>query len=802
MWINYLKIALRNFRKHIGYSLIKIIGLSVSIACCLLILLWVRHELSYDRFLPRADRIFRVGYYGVVRGNTVHGVQACPTLAPVLNRDFPEVEAATRFRKLGNPVIRYGDKVFSEERWFTGDANFFAVFQLPFLAGNPATAMEKPGSLVISRSTARRYFGDDNPMGKTLNSDGRRDWTVTGVVSDMPENSHFHFDFLTAMNSYRGMGEETTWLSNNYYTYFILRDGVDWKRFEARLQREELQYTKPQIAEMFGMSWEQARGEGNDYYHFLQPLTWIHLNSHLEHEIEPNGNRLYVIIFLFAALAILVLAVANFINLSTARSMRRAREVGIRKALGSTRFGLVRQFLAESVGYAMLAMLLALGVVKLVLPPFGMFTGKDLVLPLGDPATLFLLPAFALVVGLCAGMYPAFFLSSFRPAKVLQSDPGGKRARLRSALVVFQFAIAIILLVGTFVVRRQVDFIRQKNLTMQRERIINIHKVDDLGRDIRAFKQAIQAHPNVTAVSNSDCILGGLIGDGFYRQPQQPDSETRVIHHLFVDADYGRVYGLEMAAGVFFPADFGQDRRALVLNESAVKTLGLKDPVGKLLVPNRRGAPLPVVGVVRDFHFRSIHHAIDPLVINVQGRDAFGGREISVRLETNHIKETVAFLEATWKRFSTNQAFEYEFFDEYYDGLYRTELRTGSIFAAFSLFALFIAGLGLLGLSAFMAEQRTKEIGIRKVLGATAANIVRLLLEQFGRWILIATVVAWPLAYLIMQNWLGSFAYHVALGIGAFVPSILFLILVVLLAAAGQTVKAARANPADSLRYE
>ncbi|MBN1196617.1 MAG: ABC transporter permease [Candidatus Aminicenantes bacterium] len=802
MWSNYMKVALRNFRKHIGYSLIKIVGLSVSIACCILILLWVRHELSYDRFLPDSDRIFRVGYYGVVRGNTVHGVQACPTLAPVLNRDFPEVKAATRFRKLGNPVIRYGDKVFSEERWFTGDANFFAVFRLPFLAGNPATALEKPGSLVITRSTAHRYFGDENPMGKTLNSDGRRDWTVTGVVADLPENSHLHFDFITSMNSYRGMGEETTWLSNNYYTYFILRDGVDWKQFEAKLQREELQYTKPQIAEMFGMSWEQARGEGNEYYHFLQPMTGIHLNSHLEHEIEPNGDRLYVIIFVFAALAILILALANFINLSTARSMGRAREVGIRKVLGSTRPGLVRQFLSESVGYAVLAMLLALGAVKIVLPSFRIFTGKNLVLPLGDPAILFPLLAFGVLVGLCAGAYPAFFLSSFRPASVLRSDLGGKRAWLRGALVVFQLVVAISLLVGTSVVRRQVDFIRDQKLAMQRERIVNIHKADDLGRDMRAFKQALLAHPNVTAVTNSDIILGGLVGDGYYQQPEQPDSETRVIHHLFTDADYARVYGLKMVSGKFFPADFVPDQRALVLNESAVKILGLTEPVGKRLVRDRRGEPLPVVGVARDFHFRSIHHAIDPLVINVLGRGAFGGREISVRLKTDNIRESLAFMETTWKRFVDNQAFEYEFFDDYYDSLYRTELRTSGIFAAFSIFALFIAGLGLLGLSSFMAEQRTKEIGIRKVLGATTSGIVRLLLGQFGRWILLATVLAWPLAFLVMHNWLGSFAYHISLSPGVFIPSFVFVILAVLLAAGGQTVKAARANPADSLRYE
>lgn len=802
MWVNFFKIALRNFRKHAAYSMIKIFGLSVSIACCLLMFLWVHHELSYDRHLPDAERMYRVGYYGVVRGNTMHGVQACPTLAPVLKTDFPEVESVTRFRRLGNPVIRYKDKVFSEEKWFAADPDFFSVFQLTFLAGNPETALAEPNSLVITRTTARRYFGGENPLGKTLNSDRRRDWRITGVVEDMPERSHFHFDFLASMSSYRNMGTETTWLSNNYYTYFILREGAEWREFENKLKREELAYIKPQIVDMFGMSLEQMRGQGNDYYHFLQPVTRIHLNSHLEHELEPNGDRLYVIIFILAGLAILILAVANFVNLSTARSMGRAREVGIRKSLGSTRLVLIRQFLTESVAYAFAAMILALWAVKVALPPFRVFTGKSLDLPLGDPVVLLLLLTFTLVVGLWAGLYPSFYLSSFQPVNVLRNDPGGKRAWLRSALVIFQFAIAIVLLVGTFVVRGQVAYIHGKKLNMQRERIVNIHKTDDLGREISVFKRAILEHPNVMAATNSDYLLGGLVGDSFYQQPQQPDSETRVIHHLFADADYGRVYGLELADGVFFPKDAGGDQRVLVLNESAVKILGLDEPVGKKLIRDRRGAPIPIAGVIRDFHFRSLHHSIDPLIINVMGPDAWGGREISVRLKTDRIRETIAFLERTWKRFTENQAFEYEFFDDHYDDLYRVELRTNSIFAAFSIFALFIAGLGLLGLSAFMAEQRTKEIGVRKVLGATSTGIVILLFRQFGRWIILSTVLAWPLAFFLMHNWLRSYAYHVPLGIGAFVPSFLFAVLVVLLSVGFQTVKAARANPADSLRYE
>jgi len=801
MFKNYLKIALRNFKKHIGYSFINIFGLTVSITCCVLMFLWVSDELSYDRFYPNADRIYRIGYYGVVQGNTMHGVQACPTLAPTLNSDFPEVEVATRFRKLGYPVMRYKEKVFSEERYFTADSLFFDVFAIPFISGNPKTALRKPNSLVITQSTAKKYFGEEDPIGKTLNSDGRRDWLVTGVVEDIPRNAHVHFDFLTSMVSYRGMGEEPTWISNNYYTYFMLRDDIDWRKFEQKLREEELRYIKPQVAEMFGVSLEQMRQAGGEYYHFLQPLTWIHLHSHLEHELEPNGDMMYVIIFTIAALGILILAVVNFVNLSTARSANRAREVGIRKTVGSTRKILIHQFLMESLLYVFLSMVLAVLMVELVLPTFQKFTGKILYVPYTDPFTILLILGFILVVGLFAGLYPAFFLSTFQPISVLKEDVRiTRRPWTRSVLVVFQFSVAIILLIGTFVIRRQVNYIQDQKLTLGQERILIIHKTDDLGGEIRPFKQDILSNPHILAVSNSDVLVGGLLGDDFYQVPGRPETEKRVIHHLFTDADYGRVYDVEMVDGTFFPDDLAADKRRLVLNESAIRLLELEEPLGQVL--ERNGRTVPIVGVAKDFHYRSIHHTIAPLIINVLGREAWGGREFSVRISSKNIQQTIGFLDQTWRKFTGNQAFEYEFFDDYYDSMYRTEFRTNSIFVAFSILAVFIAGLGLFGLSAFIAEQRTKEIGIRKVLGASSSSIVIMLTKQFTMWVLISTVIAWPLAFYIMHLWLQNFAYRVNLEIWLFVPSALFALMVVLLSVSYQTIRAAQANPVESLRYE
>ena len=801
MFRNTLKIAWRHVKRHKGYAFINVFGLAVSIACCVLMFLWVLDEITYDRFYPDAERIYRIGYYAVVQGNTMHGVQACPTMAPALNDEFPEVEVAMKFRKLGFPVIRYGDKVFSEERWCAGDSLFFDVLSVPVIAGDPKAAMRQPNAVVINQSTARKYFGDEDPIGKTLNADKRRDWIIMGVVKDIPHNSHFHFDFMASMISYRGMGEEPTWLSNNYYTYFKLREGVDWKTFEEKLQEEEIRYVEPQVMEMFGATMEQMQQAGGAYYHFLQPLTWIHLHSHLEHELEPNGDMMYVYIFSIAALGILILAVVNFVNLSTARSANRAREVGIRKTVGSTRSILIRQFLMESILYAVFSALLAVLMVEMALPAFQQLTGKWLSIPYGNALTILLMLVFILIVGFASGLYPAFFLSTFHPVSVLKDDMRiTRRPWTRSALVVFQFSVAIVLLVSMFAVRGQVAYIQQQKLDAGEERILIIHKTDDLGREIRPFKQEIIKHPGVLAASNSDVLVGGQVGDDLYRIAGRPESDKRVVHHLFADADYARVYNLKIQEGVFYHEESSTERGGIVLNMSAVRSLGVEDPVGQIL--DRDSRMLPVFGVVEDFRYRSLHHTIAPLIIQVTGREAWGGREMSVRIASEDIHGTIVALESTWKQFTGNQAFEYEFFDDYYNGMYRAELRTGSVFVVFSVFAFFIAGLGLLGLSAFIAEQRTKEIGVRKVLGASSGSILVMLTKQFVRWVLVSSLFAWPAAYFIMSRWLQNFAYRDSMQPWIFLFSSVIALIMAVLTVNYQSMKAAKLDPVESLRYE
>jgi putative ABC transport system permease protein len=462
----------------------------------------------------------------------------------------------------------------------------------------------------------------------------------------------------------------------------------------------------------------------------------------------------------------------------------------------------MRQFLIESLLYTVVSTSLAFLTVALVLPAFNHFVGKELQVPYFEsPFTIPVILGFILLLGTLAGLYPAFFLSAFKPVSVLKDGVRFTRHPwTRSVLVVFQFSVAIALIIGTFVVRQQVDYIQEQKLEFGEERILIIHKADDLGREIRPFKQELMKNPHVLGVANSDVLVGGKIGDDFYKIPGMAEDAKRVIHYIFTDADFGRVYALKLIAGSFFPDEFPPDRRGLILNESAVRILGLEDPVGKVL--ERNGRTYPIVGVMKDFHYRSLHHPIAPLIIQVLGREAWGGREISVRISLDDIQDTIAFLERTWRQFTGNQAFEYEFFDDYYDSMYRAEMRTGGVFAGFTLFAVFIASLGLFGLSSFIVEQRTKEIGIRKVLGATVFGIVVMLTKQFIKWVLVSSVIAWPLAYLIMARWLQNFQYRTDFALWIFIVSSAMAAAFALITVGTRAITAARAKPVDSLRYE
>lgn len=804
---NYLKIALRNFLRQKGYSFINIFGLATGIICCLLIILFVLDEISYDRHHEKADQIYRAGLRAFVNNNEFHGVVTCSPMAKALIDEYPEVTDATRVRNFGFPVFRYQDKVFSEERVFWVDATFFDVFTVPFIQGDPETALKQPNSIVLTRSMARKYFGEEDPIGKSLNADNRRDYQITGIVEDVPRNSHFHYDFLASLETYED-SRSPIWISNNYLTYFVLQKGTSPEAFEAKLAELVKKYVGPQIQAAAGITLEQFFASGGDYSYFIQPLTDIHLHSHYDFEMEPNSDIAFVYIFSIIALGILVVACINFVNLATARSATRAREVGVRKTIGSNRAQLIRQFLAETTLMSFLAMLLALLAIQLLLPAFNNLTDKELTMPYTESVlTIPLLIGLVLLIGILAGAYPAFFLASFDPVAVLKTDSPGstKKSTLRNVLVVFQFTVSIILIAGTLVVERQLNYIQNLNLGFNKEQVVIVKKTDDLGDKIPTFKQELLNNPNISSATNTNSLIGQIFGNSAYRLAGESGEETHLLWTYFTDADFVKTYQVEIAAGRYFEEGRQADLQGVVINEAAMKDLGLTDAAGKQIVAlgttQDQSQTFTIIGVMKDFHFESLHNRIRPMITHFYGPDGFG-RYVSVRVRPENIRETMTFMENTWKKFALNQAFEYEFFDDHFARIYQSEERTSRIFFAFSLLAIIIASLGLFGLAAFVAEQRTKEIGIRKVLGATETGIMFLLSRQFTKWVIFGNVIAWPVAYYYMRKWMQKFAYQANISIWSFVLASLIVFLIALVTVSYQTIRAARANPADALKYE
>jgi putative ABC transport system permease protein len=807
MFKNYLKIALRNFLKHKGFSFINIFGLAIGVACCLIIVLFVFDEISFDRYHEKADQIYRVGINGYINNTAFQGVVTCSPMAQTLVREYPEVTAATRLRNFGFPVFRYEDKVYSEERVFWVDQTFFDVFTVSFLRGDMKTALAEPNTIVLTRSMAIKYFGDEDPVGKSLNADRQRDYLITGVVEDTPRNSHFHYDFLASLSTYED-SRSPVWVSNNYHTYLVLQEGASSQAFEEKLVELVKKYVGPQIQAAAGISLEQFFESGGEWGYFIQPLTDIHLHSHYEFELGPNGDIAYVYIFSIIALGILLVACINFVNLATARSVNRAREVAIRKTVGSKRIQLIRQFLAETTLTSFLAVLLALFVVQMLLPAFNNITGKALSIPY--IANIYTIPALLVVVlfiGILAGIYPAFFLASFDPAVVLKSENVGRarKSNLRNVLVVFQFTVSIVLIVGTFIVDKQLKYIQSMNLGFNKNQVVIVKKTDDLGNQIQTFRQELLKNARVVNASNTGSLIGQSFGNSAFMLAGETGEETHLLWTYFTDPHFVDAYQIEMATGRYFEEGRQADQQAVVINEAALKDLGLTDPIGKQVValgPTQEQAQsFTIIGVMKDFHFESLHFQIRPLIILLYGPEN-RGRFVSVRINSEGIRETLAFLESTWRRFADNQAFEYEFFDDHFAKIYQAEERTGKIFFAFSFLAIIIASLGLFGLAAFISEQRTKEIGIRKVLGATESKIIFLLSKQFTKWVVLSNLIAWPIAYYFMHKWVQRFAFRPGISIWSFLLASIVVLCIALLTVSYQTIKAARSDPVDLLRYE
>ncbi|MFC2163549.1 ABC transporter permease, partial [Acidobacteriota bacterium] len=772
------------------------------IVCFVLIGLFIQDELSFDRYHEKASRIYRAGVRAVWADNEFHGAVSPAPFSKALVTEFPDVEASTRLRRFGFPVIRYKDKVFSEERLYWADDTFFDVFTVLFLQGDPKTALEKPNCVVITESMAMKYFGHEDPLGKSLNANNRMDFQVTGVIKDVPHNSHVHYDFLASFITIED-GSDQNWIGNNYPTYFVLKEGVPGKEFEAKLEMLVEKYVGPQVKTVFGTTFDALTDSGGFIKYFATPLLDIHLHSHLRFEHEPNSDIAYVYIFSIVAFAILLIACVNFVNLATARSATRAKEVGVRKTVGSNRSQLIRQFLAESIVLSFLAICVALPVIQFLLPFFNTLTGKSLSVPyMENVSTIPLLLGLGLFLGLLAGMYPAFFLSSFNPVTVLKGGSAGqsKQSWVRNILVVFQFAVSIVLIIGTLVVYRQLNYIQNKNLGFNKDQVVIVKKVDDIGKEIGPFKQELLRHSRIISASHSSNMIGDFFGDSLYRQIDQPKNKNQLIWALWTDPDYAKTYEIQLKQGRYF-SDYRQEgKREVVLNESGVKILGYDDPVGEKII-DMEGTEYTIIGVVEDFHFESLHKRLNPLIIHPYSPGGYG-RYLSVQVNAENIQETLASMKKTWQKYSGGQAFEYEFFDDHFAEIYSSEQKTGKVFFSFSLLAILIASLGLFGLTAFITQQKTKEIGIRKVLGASISGIIFLFMKQFTRWVLVANIIAWPLAYIAMNKWLQNFAYRTSIGVGIFVLSAFLALCIALLTVSFQSIRAAISNPLDSLRYE
>jgi putative ABC transport system permease protein len=807
MFKNYFKIAFRNLWRNKGFSLINILGLAIGIATCLIIMLFVNNELGYDRFNKKADRMVRVFFQGNVQGEKMKEATVMSPVAQTFKADFPEVEAATRIRDYGTPKLIYGDKSFREDGFAFVDSNFFQVFTIPLITGDVKTALTEPNTVVITSALAQKYFGKEDPIGKVISfKDGKNTpCKITGVIDKVPLNSHFHFELFASLASLPESREDN-WMSSNFYTYLVLRDGYDYKKLEAKLPGVVEKYIGPQMSGGTGMSLQEFRKQGNDISFYLQPLTDIHLYSDFSNDLSPSGDVKNVYIFGAIALFMLLIACINFMNLSTAGASKRSREVGIRKVLGSMKWELVRQFLLESVLITAIALVLAIVLMYLAFPMFNGLAGQNLALSFSEhPLLIPGLLLFIVLTGILAGSYPAFYLSSFKPVAVLKGKfVSGKRTiGLRSGLVVFQFFISIILIVSTTVVYNQLSYMRNKDLGYNKDQVMIVSNTWMLGSNQEAFRQQLLNDPRIASISGSRYLPAGTSdNNNFFVSPGPASNQMTKTLRYEVDEKYIPTLGIQLLEGRNFSKEFGMDSNSVILNEAAAKAMGWKQSAIDQIISrtSKRGEKesYRVIAVVKDFHFRPFHERISPLVMVL----APDPGNLILKLKTKDIAGLTGDLKKRWVAYGAEDALNYSFLDERFANSYKSEQKTGMILGIFAGLTIFVACLGLFGLAKFTAEQRTKEIGIRKVLGASVPQVSAMLSKEFIRLVLIACVVAFPLAWWAMNKWLQDFAYRINIGWWVFAIAAMAALLIALLTVSFQAIKAAIANPVKSLRTE
>jgi putative ABC transport system permease protein len=813
---NFFIIAIRNLNKYRFYSIINIFGLTIGIAACMVIMLFVRYELSFDKFNLNADRIYRVDWELLLSGIHSYKASVTPPVAETMVRDYPEVEAAVRFKHSGAFHFKREDENTMEWRVSYADNDLFNIFTIPFIAGDPATALKDPFTMVISAKCASQFFPDEDALGKTLIKDNKDVYKITGIFEDLPDNSHFHYRMFLSME---GLEESKNnyWIGSPFNTYVLLRKGSDPQALEAKLPGMVEKYLVPQAASVFGATFmDDFKSGGNKLTLHLRPLLDIHLHSNLDDELEGNGDIDYVYLMTAIALFILIIACINFMNLATARSANRAREVGIRKVMGSDRMSLVAQFLAESIIISILSFIMAIVLTDLLPESLISFTGLTLNIPFDNISFYILVAIAALVVGVFAGMYPAIILSGYQPVKVLKGNfsKGHHSTFFRSTLVIFQFFISIFLIIGTIAIYQQMNFIKNKKLGFKKEQVIFLRDVYNISEKLPLIRDEILKNNYVRNGTISSYFPGPRSARNtplIWKFGSEPSPENSVNAEKWsVDYDYIPTLGMEIIAGRNFSRDFPTDSTAVILNETAVRRFSFDgDPIGQriCLVKNSPdGTQDPknletwtVIGVVKDFNFESLRDNIGPLGLFF-GTDnrAF----LAFQFESTKTQEFVELIRNTWQTLAPGEPFNYSFLDQDFERLYTGEQKLGKLFALFSGLAVAIACMGLFALTAFITEQRTKEIGIRKVMGASVRNIMLMLSKEFGILIAVSFILAAPLAWYGINWYLQQYAYKTHIGLQVYAGAGILAFLLAALTMCYQSIKAAYTNPVNSLRSE
>jgi putative ABC transport system permease protein len=797
---NYFTVAIRNILKYKFFSAINILGMTTGITACLFIVIYIADELSYDRFHAKADRIYQVGLHGKIGGQDIRTANTCPPLYAALVEEVPGVDEATRVVPyFGQCVVRNNEKVFIEEKVFFADSNFFSFWTFSMLQGDPKTALQEPNTIVLTEDMATKYFGTESPIGKLLViGNDNKSYKVTGLTPNCPTNSHFKYDILLSSQSSDNL-KSGIWLNNYLFTYFVINKNGSIPAIEKKFDDLVVKYVGPEVEKFMGISLKAMKEQGGAYGYYTTKLTDIHLKSTSQGDIEPGGNMMYVYFFGGIGVFIVVIACINFMNLSTARSAGRAKEVGLRKTLGSLRGQMIAQFLSESIIYSFITVVLAVGLCAMLLPYFNLLSGKELGMhALASAPAIVGLIGLVIVVGLIAGSYPAFYLTSFNAVEVLKGKvrAGMKSKGVRSVLVIAQFALSIFLIIFTAVVYKQINYMQNRDLGMNKNNVLILHNTDRIGTNAVALKNSIDAISTIESSSYTNNTFPGVNNTTVFKAIGS--EQDHIMGVYYGDYDHFDLMKFELKEGRYFSKDFPSDSTAILINEAAVKEFGYTNPLKEeLLFNDSKPEHLKIIGVIKDFNFESLKDHVRPISIRL-GKTA---NQLMIRYKGNP-KEAIASIEAAWKKLAPNEPFDYKFLDEDFDRLFRSEQRMGDVFTVFSGLAIFIASLGLFALAAFTSEQRTKEIGIRKAMGASVLNLTLLLSREFTLLVLIAFIPAAALGWYVSDQWLNDFAYRINVDPFILIWSGFGAIAIAWLTVSYQAIKTALSNPVNSLRYE